>query len=225
MAQRTQPHPDAGRPSRERRIISWRLLILAVLAGAVVGTVVAVAGAPALSVLLAWCVAAGSVLTRVWRVSWPQDAAGTQRLAEQEGRTRATDTAVLISCVASLAAVAVALVRSSQQDAVAVAAVVLGVLVVVLSWALSNTVFALKYARLYYDGSEGGIDFKEDRRPAYCDFAYLAFTVGMSFAVSDTEPTSTRVRKVALGHALLSYLFGTVVVAVAVNLVTNLASS
>jgi uncharacterized membrane protein len=88
-----------------------------------------------------------------------------------------------------------------------------------------NTVFALKYARLYYSGGDGGIDFKETGRPAYSDFAYLAFTVGMTFGVTDTEPTSREIRKIALGHALLSYLFGTVVVAVAVNLVTNLGQS
>ena len=222
MSSRTRADPALA---QSRRIISWRLLGVAVLAGVVSGTVAAVAGAPALTVLVGWSVAAAVVLVRVWQVSWPQDAAGTQRLAEAEGRTHATDTAVLISCVASLIAVVVALVRSAEQDAVAVAAVVLGVLVVVLSWALSNSVFALKYARLFYDGVEGGIDFEEDHRPTYCDFAYLAFTVGMAFAPSETAPTSTRVRKVALGHALLSYLFGTVVVAVAVNLVTNLGSS
>jgi uncharacterized membrane protein len=225
MPGRPQSSADTARGAQERRIISWWLLGVALLAGAVAGFVVAVAVGPELSVMVGWIVAAGVVLARVWRVSWPQDADGTQRLAEQEGRTRATDTAVLVSCVASLAAVVVALARSSRQDAVAVAAVVLGVLVAVLSWALSNTVFALKYARIFYDGEEGGVDFKTDRRPTYCDFAYLAFTVGMSFAVPETEPTSTRVRKVALGHALLSYLFGTVVVAVAVNLVTNLGSS
>jgi uncharacterized membrane protein len=81
--------------------------------------------------------------------------------------------------------------------------------VVVLSWALVNTVFA----------------FKQQERPAYSDFAYLAFTVGMAFAAPEAEPASTAVRRVALGHALLSYLFGTVVFAVAVNLVTNLGQS
>jgi uncharacterized membrane protein len=117
------------------------------------------------------------------------------------------------------------LAGSTEQDPLAVVSVVLGVLVVVLSWALVNTVFALKYARLYYEGGDGGIDFKQDQPPTYSDFAYLAFTVGMSFAVSETEPVSTAVRKVALGHALMSYLFGTIVIAVAVNLVTNLGQS
>ena len=101
----------------------------------------------------------------------------------------------------------------------------LAVSVVLLSWCLVNTVFAFKYARLYYSDGDGGIDFKQPDPPAYSDFAYLAFTVGMSFAVSDTEPTATAVRRVALVHALLSYGFGTGILAVAVNLVTNLGQS
>ena len=131
---------------------------------------------------------------------------------------------MLIAAVVSLAAVALAVVRSSGGgDAGAIAAVLLSLVGAILSWSLVNTVFALKYARLYYLEEEvGGIDFKQRGPPAYCDFAYLAFTVGMTFATSETEVTSTRVRKVALGHALLSCGFGTVVVAVAINLVTNL---
>jgi uncharacterized membrane protein len=214
--------PDRPEDVPARRIISWRLLVLALGAGAVVGAVVVLTGVPELSVLIGWDLAAAIVLVRVWQVSWRQDAPGTERLAQQEGRTHATDTSVLIAAVASLAAVAVALIRSSEGDAVAVAAVVLGVVVVVLSWALVNTVFALKYARMYYSGGDGGIDFRSDERPRYSDFAYLAFTVGMAYGVTETEPSTSRVRAVALGHALLSYLFGTIVVAVAVNLVTNL---
>jgi uncharacterized membrane protein len=87
-----------------------------------------------------------------------------------------------------------------------------------------NTVYAFKYARLYYvdEPDRGGIDFKQHDAPAYSDFAYLAFTVGMSFAVPEAEPTCTHIRRVALGHALFSYAFGTGVLAVAINLVTNL---
>lgn len=85
-----------------------------------------------------------------------------------------------------------------------------------------NTVFALKYARLYYAGNDGGIEFHQDEPPVYSDLAYVAFTVGMTFAVSETRLATTQLRKVGLGHALLSYLFGTVVIAVAVSLLTNL---
>jgi uncharacterized membrane protein len=83
-------------------------------------------------------------------------------------------------------------------------------------------VFALKYARLYYVDEDGGIDFRQDQPPAYSDFAYMAFMVGMAYAMAETEPENTHIRKVVLGHALLSYAFGTGILAVAINLVTNL---
>jgi uncharacterized membrane protein len=207
---------------RERRIISWRRLIVSLAAGAAAAVVVALLGPVRLSVLVGWAVAASGVLGWVWRISWPQDHVGTKRLAEDEGRTRVTDAAVLVAAVASLVAVLDGVLSASRQDAVAVAAVALTVVDTILSWALVNTVFALKYARLYFAGGDGGILFEEDQRPAYSDFAYLAFTVGMSFAVSDATLASTQIRKVGLGHALLSYLFGTVLLAVAVSLLTNL---
>jgi uncharacterized membrane protein len=206
----------------ELTILSWRRLLICLAGGLVAAGLTTVAGLPEVAVLAGWAVAAGGLLVWVWRISWPRDAAGTKRLAEEEGRTRVTDAVVLSAAVASLAAVVEALLRSGTQDAVGVLTVVLGVLVVIVSWAVVNTVFALKFARLYYAGGDGGIDFGQEEPPAYSDFAYLAFTVGMSFSVPDTQVTATPIRKVGLGHALLSYLFGTVVIAVAVNLVTNL---
>lgn len=209
-----------GRPAGT--ILSWRRQLLCLGGGVLAAALTAVAGVPEIAVLVGWAAAAVGLLVGVWRLSWARGWEGTKRLAEEEGRTRVTDAVVLSAAVASLAAVVEALLRSSTQDAVGVVTVVLGVLVVILSWALVNTVFALKYARLYYAGGDGGIDFGQEEPPTYSDFAYVAFTVGMSFAVPDTQVTATPIRKVGLGHALLSYLFGTVVIAVAVNLVTNL---
>jgi uncharacterized membrane protein len=206
-------------------ILSWRRLLICLGGGLLAAGVAVVAGVPGIAVLVGWAVAAGCLLIWVWRISWPRDPEGTKRLAEEEGQTRVTDAVVLGAAVASLAAVVEALVRSGAKDAVGVMTVVLGVLVVILSWALVNTVFALKYARLYYSGGDGGIDFQQERPPAYSDFAYVAFTVGMSFAVPEIPLVDTQIRKVGLGHALMSYLFGTVVIAVAVNLVTNLGQS
>src|SRR4051812_20039144 len=206
-------------------ILSWRRLLICLGGGLLAAGLTTVAGVPDLAVLVGWAVTASGLLLWVWRISWPRDSEGTKRLAEEEGRTHVTDTVVLGAAVASLAAVVEALVRSGTRDAVGVLTVVLGVLVVILSWAPVNTVFALKYARLYYAGGDGGIDFGQEDPPAYGDFAYVAFTVGMSFAVPDTALVDTQIRKVGLGHALMSYLFGTVVIAVAVNLVTNLGQS
>jgi uncharacterized membrane protein len=207
------------------RVLSARRVLTSLTTGLVAGGAVAAFTAPELAALVAWTVASGVLLAWVWRICWGRDAAGTEQLAEEENRSHSTDVWVLLGATAGLAAVVVALVRSSsRRDATAVAIVLLSVLAVVLSWALVNTVFAFKYARLYYfdEPDAAGIDFKQNEPPTYSDFAYLAFTVGMSFAVSETEPTSTRTRRVALIHALLSFLFGTGVLAVAINLVTNL---
>jgi uncharacterized membrane protein len=207
------------------RILSARRALGCGVAGVVAGSLIGPLWSPVLSPLTGWTVAAGCALVWVWWISWPKNAAETERLAEEESRSRSTDVWVVLACVASLVAVAVALVQSGgAKDATAVTAVLLSVVGVVLSWALVNTVFALKYARMYYldEPDRRGIDFKAEQSPCYADFAYMAFTVGMSFGVSETEPDNTVVRKVALGHALLSYAFGTGVVAVAINLVTNL---
>jgi uncharacterized membrane protein len=211
--------------SGSSRLLSPRRTLISLAAGLAAGIVVAVLATPRLLPLVSWTVTVVIVMTWVWRISWPQDADGTKHLAEEESRTRSTDVWLLAAAVASLAVVVVALVQSSSQKSpTAVASVILSVLSVALSWALVNTVYAFKYARLYYldEPDDGGIDFKGVAGPTYSDFAYLAFTIGMSFAVAETEPTTTRVRRVALGHALLSYTFGTGVLAVAINLVTNL---
>jgi uncharacterized membrane protein len=216
------PSRTAAEAGTRPTILPWRRLLVCLGGGLLAAGLTVVAGVPELAVLVGWVVAAGGLLFWVWRISWPRDAEGTKRLAEEEGQTRVTDTAVLGAAVASLAAVVEGLVRSSTGDVVGVATVVLCVLVVTVSWALVNTVFAFKFARLYYSGGDGGIDFGQSEPPAYSDFAYVAFSVGMSFTVPDTQVADTSIRKVALGHALLSYLFGTVVIAVAINLVTNL---
>ena len=85
-----------------------------------------------------------------------------------------------------------------------------------------HTVFALRYAHEYYTDPVGGIDFKtRDERPDYLDFAYVAFTVGMTFQVSDTDVQARRIRRTVLRHALLSYLFGAVILAVVVNVIAG----
>jgi uncharacterized membrane protein len=208
------------------RILSTRRALLCLSVGAAAGLVTAMVWDLDLGPIVGWCVAASSALAWVWLIGWHQDAQGTERLAEEENRSRSTDLWVVLAAVASLAVVAVALQRSGGKDPVAVATVLLSVLSVTLAWAMVNTVFTLKYARLYYlDEPAGqGFDFAMDTDPAYSDFAYLAFTVGMAYAPSETRPNHPNTRKVVLGHTLLSYLFGTGLIAVAVSLVTSLGS-
>lgn len=213
------------RPAGDRsgRILSGRRIGACVTAGLLAAAAVGAAGPVELAPMVGWIVAAGTAVTWVWVIAWPKGHEVTEQLAEEEGASRSTDAAVLLAAGASLAAIVFALVRTGDTgDPVGIAGTVLTVVSAVASWTLVNTVFALKYARLYYFDIDGGIDFRQEQPPAYSDFAYLAFTVGMAFAVPEAEPAHNLVRRVVLGHALLSYAFGTVVLAVAVNLVTNI---
>jgi uncharacterized membrane protein len=91
------------------------------------------------------------------------------------------------------------------------------------SWLMVHTVYTLRYARLYYSGTPGGIDFNGDNAPDYRDFAYLAFTIGMTFQVSDTAIQSKEIRRAVLRHAWLSFPLLAVIIASTVNLVSGLA--
>ena len=92
---------------------------------------------------------------------------------------------------------------------------------VVLAWATVHVVFVLRYADLYYNGEPGGVDFPGDEPPDYRDFVYLGFTVGMTYQVSDTDIHSRDIRRTITRHALISYLFGTVIIGVTINVMAG----
>jgi uncharacterized membrane protein len=204
-------------------------LRLAVMVVAGVGTAVVVGrlGAWAYAPLAGWDVAALVFSGWVWATTASMDAVATAEHATREDPGRAeTDLIVLTAAVASLAAVGFVLIQASSskgngQDLL----IALGVLSVALSWFAVHTLFALKYARLYHEGQPGGIDFNQkDLPPRYLDFAYLAFTIGMTFQVSDTDLETPAIRATALRQALLAYLFGTVILGATINLIAGLAS-
>ena len=176
------------------------------------------------AILIGWSVTVACLIAWIWLVLWPLNAQDTRSHASREDPSiRLSELIVLTSGVALLAAVGLVLIRAGNAVGWAKAYLIaLGVLSVALSWALVHTVFTLRYARTFYSTPTGGIDFNEDDPPTYLDFAYLALTIGMTFQVSDTNLTSKPVRRIALGHALLSYLFGAVIVALIINVVASL---
>jgi uncharacterized membrane protein len=93
---------------------------------------------------------------------------------------------------------------------------------VALSWAVIHTLFTLRYARLYHQLGAAGLDFNQAEAPTYRDFAYFAFSVGMTFGATDTAVTAPPMRREVLRHGLLSFLFATLVLAVMVNLLVGL---
>lgn len=204
----------------------WRFTIAAAIGVAValvVGALVSWDYAPAVG----WDTAALWYCGTVWIVIWPMDATTTASIARAEDPSRATaDLLTLCASVASLAAVGVVLVGAhSAHGAAAEALAGLGLASVAISWFTVHTIFALRYAMLYYTGVPGGVSFHQQELPCYQDFCYLSLTLGMTFQVSDTDLTSTAFRSTALRQALLSYLFGAVVLAATINLIAGLGSS
>jgi uncharacterized membrane protein len=193
--------------------------------GLALGVLMAIFGSPALAPLLGWDGMAVAWLAVIIPAVWPLNAEKTARRAVQEDPTRpVADVLLLAAATASLVAVGIVLVRAGHSQGMAQALqIALGIGSVVVSWALVHTTYILRYAQLYYSGPDGGVNFNQDEPPAYADFAYLAFTIGMTFQVSDTALNNRGIRRAALRHALLSYLFGTVIVAATVNLIAGLS--
>ncbi|GAA4846049.1 hypothetical protein GCM10023221_25630 [Luteimicrobium xylanilyticum] len=212
--------PDAV-PNRRDHVSPAERLAIGTFAGAVVGVLAGLVLPVGLAVLLGWCTVAVLFVVWTWATVWPMDADATASHATREEPTRlATHATVVVASVASLVGVGFVLLGSDVTDKALAAAV--AVASVVASWTTVHTLFALGYAQLYYTGPDGGVDFHQEEPPRYSDFAYVAFTVGMSYAISDTDVGSSAIRRLALGHALLSYLFGTVILATLVNLVAGL---
>jgi uncharacterized membrane protein len=207
---------EAWLPARRR-------LVAGLAAGLVAGAVASALTAWQVSVLLAWCVGASTFLALVWTTMLAADSERTRALAQREDESRvAADLVVLTACVASLVGVGLILLKASTSEGSAVAGMTgLGVVSVVLAWALVHTFYTLRYADLYYSLG-GGIDFNANDDPDYRDFAYLAFTIGMTYQVSDTNLQTKALRRTALRHALLSFVFGTAIIAMTINVVAGL---
>lgn len=176
---------------------------------------------------IGWDITALVYCLTTWAVIWPMDSAQTAAKARSEDPNRTiTDVLTLSASVASLASVGLVLFSAHTADrAMADALAALALASIAISWFTVHTIFGLRYAGLYYSEPEGGIDFNQTEPPAYRDFGYLALTLGMTFQVSDTALGSTALRATALRHALLSYLFGTVILAATINLIAGLGSS
>ncbi len=191
-------------------------VVVAVVVGNTAGWRFALAG---------WIVTAGTYVVWTQFIVLGMDAEQTCRWATREDPTRwLADAVILSASVASLGGVGYVVAAGSRAGHEAVVAAIFGILTVAASWVAVHTLFTVHYARLYYSDEPGGINFHDPEPPRFWDFAYLAFTVGMTYQVSDTEIGLTSIRATVLRHALLSYLLGAVVLAVTINLIAGLGS-
>jgi uncharacterized membrane protein len=197
----------------------------------IVGLIVAVILLPFVTWGLAlaggWDAAALTFLLATWPIIIRADSSRAAQLAAREDETEGSARTLLVGAgVASLLGAGYAVHLAGQHSGTPrVLLIGAAVLTVMLSWTLINTVYTLRYADQHFRSKPGGIDFGADddqQHPGYRDFAYVAFTIGMTYQVSDTTLRDSRIRHTVLAHALLSYVFGAVIVAGFVNLTSGL---
>lgn len=187
---------------------------------------------PGTRFIAAWDGFALTALLLTWAVIATADTAHIRRLATTEDPGRAwTFVAVLVANTACLVAVALLLnglkqlARSEQMEHLS-----LSVGAVVGAWLLLHTLFTLRYAHVYFSEDPstqsadhlGGLEFTGAYPTTYWDFAYFAFTIGMTAQTADVAVGSLRMRKLVLLHGLLSFLFNTAVVALSINILSGI---
>ena len=178
--------------------------------------------------MVGWDVGSFHMLLMSWHIIATSDAAETKKraAAEDPGRTLVW-IVISLACFVTLFASIVVLHRAKnlapKED---LAFILLSFSAVVLAWMLTHTTFTLRYARLYYldRGQPSGINFPSTTLPTDWDFAYFAFTVGMTYQVADTDITSSIIRRTVLLHALMSFAYNTAIIALALNIFFGLVS-
>ena len=179
---------------------------------------------------IGWATAATAWDLMVWRTVSRLDADGSRRHARAREVSRSTHPILLnVATVAATVTVGMLIYDSTRVHGDArILLSLFGLLAVFATWAFVHLLFMLRYAAQYYtvradgDTTGRGIDFNQPEAPRYTDFAYTAFTFGMTYAASDTSFTAPEIRRTALVHSLYSFYFGTAITATTVNLVVSL---
>ncbi len=203
---------------------AWAKLAFSIALGLIAGSIAAATISDIVAPLIAWdtIVLAYVVTTWVQVLKFSPELVRKHAVREDTSRV-VSDIIIITASVASLGAVVVLLVAAKQASGASqFGLALLGVLSVVASWLMIHTTYALKYAEIYYTLPEGGVDFGDSETPIYADFAYLAFTIGMTYQVSDTTLKIRDFRTMALKQALLSFMLGTVIIATTINLIAGL---
>jgi uncharacterized membrane protein len=199
-------------------------LLASIVAGVVAGLLIEDG---ALAVLVGVAVAGVVFVASGWLVLWPMCAEATKSNAKREVLQGAPEEIVIVVvALAALVCIVALLVRSGgHADPVSAVVALVGVFA---AWAGLHLMYAARYANYYYHQGEepGGIDFNKDGyEPRFSDFFYFSYNLGMTYQVSDTSVSDPKIRSVTLRHCLLSYVFGTGILATAINLVMGMVTN
>jgi uncharacterized membrane protein len=182
--------------------------------------------------IIVWNVFAWSLTLLAWLRIVLADAKTSVQTARLQDTARfAIFLFVIFAAVASLASVGILIGGAKGLGRKALTEhLLLAGATVVSSWCLIHTVFAMHYAHGYYHdedegpafSSAGGLEFPSEKEPDFLDFAYFSFVIGMTCQVSDVQVSSQGMRRLALVHGLLSFVFNTIILALSINLASGL---
>lgn len=193
---------------------------LALVAGITAAVITALLGKWEYVPLIGWDVAALVIFAVIAFDMRGADAEHTGVVARRDDMNHSlVDIVVLLASLASVGAV-VYLFASKDFSMLHIG---FGLVSIVISWATVHMLYALRYAAMYYSDPEGGVDFNSKEQPRFSDFLYMAFTLGMTYQVADTDLTTSAFRKATLGHAMLSFIFGTTIIATTINFIASLS--
>lgn len=181
-------------------------------------------------IMLCWNIFALALLALNWITFFTTTSHDIRNRAKVEDSSRIVIfSIVLVSTFASLLAVVLLLVTRSQKQEWKGLYLAVAITGMVLSWLLVHTIYTIRYAHLYYanhptrkEEHAGGLDFPNEEKPDFIDFAYFAFVLGMTFQVSDVQVTAKGLRRLALMHGMLSFGYNTIIVALTINVVAGL---
>jgi uncharacterized membrane protein len=90
------------------------------------------------------------------------------------------------------------------------------------AWTFIQVMFAIHYAGVYFadvaDGDPGGLEFPGEQEPGWTEFVYQAFVVGCTFASSDVNVSSPRMRRICVTQGVVAFFFNTIILALAINI-------
>lgn len=181
------------------------------------------------SVVLTWAVFSLGMISLSWITFFTVSHIDVYIESRQEDESGPTISfIVLLSVCVSLAGILILMHNTNQLPLQRELHRFLSLVSIGLSWILLHTTFALHYARLYYADDPtgkteqtGGLNFPDEEKPDYLDFAYFSFVIGMTFQVSDVEISSKHLRKLVLLHSLISFIFNTIIVALTISVLSN----
>lgn len=218
---------DGRRYLRRRlRLTLWHRLVLSLAVGAGLAALLPAGTHGYARVLVAWDAGVLVFVLALWPVIRRADPAKDVLEARRHTSAKAF-AALVVGIAACLIAIGAMLVNlQALPPPQRLATVALGTLAVICTWLMNNLTFAFRYAYLYYrqrkdePDSPPLFDFQGDS-PGYGDFLYVAFAAGMTFGVTDTSVRSRRMRRLVTGHSILSFWFNTVILALVLNLVSE----